>query len=70
MDGSNGEEGLTLTLLDRGPVGLTAREQDRMLFLGSEPAGDYFTELGQSFHGLLMKKGKEVTYQLNVASKK
>ena len=70
MDGSNGEEGLTLTLLDRGPVGLTARNQDRMLFLGSDPAGDYFTELGQSFQGLLLTKGKEVTYQLNVASKK
>jgi hypothetical protein len=70
MDAANGEEGLTLSLFDKGPVGLMARDKDRMLFLGSEPPGDFFTGLDQPFHGLLLRKGKEVTYQLNVALKK
>jgi hypothetical protein len=71
MDTARGEEGLTLGLFDNGgPVGLMARDKDRMLFLGSEPVGDWFLGLDQPFHGLILKKGKEVTYQLNVAAKK
>lgn len=70
MDDANGEEGLTLSLFDKGPVGLWAQDKDRMLFLGSEPPGDFFTGLDQPFHGLLFKKGKEVKYILNVAEKK
>ena len=69
MDAANGEEGLALSLFDQGPVGFWARDKDRMLFLGSEPPGDFFTGLEQPFHGLLLRKGKEVTYQLNVAVK-
>ena len=69
MDAADGEEGLALSLFDKGPVGFWARDKDRMLFLGSEPPGDFFTGLDQPFHGLLLRKGKEVTYQLNVALK-
>ena len=70
MDAADGEEGLTLSLFDKGPVGLWARDKDRMLFLGSEPPGDFHTGLDQQFHGLLFKNGKEVRYILNVAEKK
>ena len=70
MDSAKGEEGLTVSLHDDGPVGVMARDKDRMLFLGSAPRGDFFTGLNQPFQGLLLKKGKEVVHQLNVAAKK
>ncbi len=70
LDSAKGQEGLTLALLDEGGVGLSMQDEDRTLYLGSEPPRSSMTRLAEPFHGLLLRKGAEVTYQLNVSAKK
>lgn len=70
MDSAKGIEGLTLALLDEGPVGLGVRDGERMIYLGIAPPGDASTGIADPFHGLLLRHGKEVKYQVNAARQK
>jgi hypothetical protein len=66
-----GGEGLALALLDGGPVGMTMRNGDRGLYVGTGqgtlmdmPGGE------KPFNGLAIREGKEVKYELNFANSK
>jgi hypothetical protein len=69
LDSNKEMEGLALVLDDKGGVGVMVRDKDQSLFLGSAPAGYSETGLAVPFHGLVLRKGKEVKHQINVADK-
>src|SRR5262249_23769388 len=70
LDSAKGTEGLTLALSDDGRVGLAVQDEDRTLYRGTAPPGDPFTRIPEPFHGLLLRRGAEVKYQVNAAPKK
>jgi hypothetical protein len=66
LDSDRGTEGLALSLFDGGKVGLTLFGE-RSLFLGSAPPGTMAGASGE-FHGLRIKQGDEVSYEINAAT--
>jgi hypothetical protein len=67
LDSDRGVEGLTLSLFDEGGVGLAVRQGDESLFLGNAPPNHWAVGSNQAFHGLLLRKGSDVAYQINTA---
>lgn len=65
LDSDRAIEGLTLALFDGGKVGVTVRDGDWRIFLGSAPPGDAATGLAEAFQGLLVRRGDEVIYEIN-----
>ena len=70
LDSAKGTEGLVLTLLDEGGVGLFVADKDRRLFLGSAPADFPLTGLASPLHGLVLLEGDLVKQVVNAAGGK
>jgi hypothetical protein len=70
LDSAKGQEGVILSLFDEGPLGLTVRQADRQIHLGISPPESPVTGVREPFHGLLLRTGGEVRYQINAAHKK
>ena len=67
LDSAKGTEGLTLALFDDGPIGLGVHDSDRTLYLGTAPPESPLTKISEPFHGLLLRNGAEVKYEVNAA---
>lgn len=70
LDSAHGTEGLVLTLLDEGGVGLFVADKERRLFLGSAPADFPPTGLSTPLHGLVLLQGEEVKRVIDAAGEK
>jgi hypothetical protein len=70
MDSAKGREGLTLALIEEGPVGVAVTAGDRVVYLGSAPARDATTGLATAFHGLLVPVGDGIRFVANRAAAK
>jgi hypothetical protein len=70
MDSLKGREGLTLALIDEGPVGVTVGDGRRVVYLGSAPAQDSTTGLTVPFHGLLVRGMDGIKLLSNAAAEK
>jgi hypothetical protein len=70
LDSARGTEGLTLSLFDEGSVGLAVRDQQRLVYVGSAPAGQRLTGAAGAFHGLLVRGADGVRFVQNAAAEK
>lgn len=70
LDSAQGTEGLYLSLHDDGPTGLGVQDGQRSLFLGASPPGSAATGLTEAFFGQLLRQGREVRHQINIAPQK
>ncbi|HEX8637930.1 MAG TPA: hypothetical protein VF692_07710 [Pyrinomonadaceae bacterium] len=70
MDSNKGNEGLTLSLHDDGPIGLNIRSDNNSTYLGFLPPKRFENETTESFNGILMKQDKNIKYQINTLEKK
>lgn len=70
LDSPGGQEGVSLSLLDEGSLGLTMRRADRQIDLGISPADSPVTRDQEPFHGLRLSSGGEVKYEISVMLKK
>lgn len=69
LDREGGAEGLTLSLYDDGSTGLSVRDQQRVVFVGSAPASQGLTGSATPFHGLLVRGPEGVRFVQNAAEK-
>ena len=67
--GEVGTEGLFLSLYDQGGVGFGVQADKRSVFMGSAPADSFFTGIREPFHGLILKDGDAIRYQVNTEKK-
>jgi hypothetical protein len=67
LDTDRIEEGLSLVLHDGGPHGILVGTLADGIFLGSAPAGHDWTGVAEAFQGLLVRRGGEIVYELNLA---
>jgi hypothetical protein len=58
LDDDEGE-GIALSLVDEGHVGMMMRTKAGRVFLGSAPGGHPLTGMPEAFHGLLLKENDE-----------
>ena len=70
LDSAHGTEGLVLTLLDEGGVGLFVADQEKRLFLGSAPANSPLTGMTTALQGLVLLKGETVQRVVDASSGK
>lgn len=70
LDSAQGREGLTLGLLDEGPVGITVQEGKRLVYVGSAPSTERLTGIAEPFHGLLVRGAEGVRFIANAAPEK
>ena len=70
LDSAMGTEGLVLTLMDEGGVGLFVADKERRLFLGSAPADHPLTGMSSPLHGLVLLEGDKVKQTWNAAGAK
>ncbi len=70
LDSARGTEGLTLSLFDEGSVGLSIRDQQRLVYVGSAPVGQRLTGAPGAFHGLLVRGADGVRFVQNAAAEK
>jgi len=68
LDSARGSEGATLSLSDEGATGLTVRDGQRVVFMGSAPSGTELTGLADPFHGLLVRGAEGVKFIANASS--
>lgn len=68
LDTDRIEEGLVLMLDDGGPRGVLVGTAGDRIFLGSAPAGHGWTGLAEEFQGLLVRRGGETVYRMNLAA--
>jgi hypothetical protein len=67
LDSDDGREGVVLALSDDGFSGLMVRDGRGELLLGSAPAEHVVSGLREPFLGLLLRRGREIRYQINGA---
>jgi hypothetical protein len=70
LDSAEGREGVTLALSDDGPLCLAVEQADRAIYLGMSPPGSPITGMPDVFHGLVLRSGGKVKYQINAAQTK
>ena len=66
LDTDRIEEGLSLVLHDDGPRGILVGTLADGIFLGSAPAGHDWTGLAEEFQGMLVRRGGEIVYEMNL----
>ena len=66
LDTDRIEEGLSLVLHDDGPRGILVGTLADGVFLGSAPAGHDWTGLAEEFQGMLVRRGGEIVYEMNL----
>lgn len=57
LDDNDGNEGVTLGVIDSGRVGIAVQHGRALYFLGMAPAGTLDDSLKEPFNGLLLKDG-------------
>ncbi len=67
LDTDRIEEGLSLVIHDDGPRGILVGTLADGIFLGSAPAGHDWTGLAEEFQGMLVRRGGEIVYEMNLA---
>ena len=67
LDTDRIEEGLSLVLHDDGLRGILVGTVADGIFLGSAPPGHDWTGLAEAFQGLLVRRGGEIVYEMNLA---
>ena len=65
LDNDNGTEGLLLSILEDGSVGVSIHADKNSIYLGDAPKNGMITDLPEPFHGLLMRDSTGVTYKIN-----
>lgn len=67
----SGSEGLTLSLIDGGQMGMGIFDsKSNSTFVGFLPPNTFNNDTTDPFNGILMKQGKEVKYRLSTFEKK
>lgn len=72
LDTNRGTEGIGLSVMDEGGIGMSIFDPSReqITFLGNAPAKHWATNLEEPFSGLLMRDEKKAKYKLNFLEKK
>jgi len=65
LDSARGVEGLTLVLNDEGSVGMTVRDGQRLIYVGSATPAASLTGAPEAFHGLLVRAADGVRFVQN-----
>jgi hypothetical protein len=65
LDTNRGAEGLTLALHDEGSVGLTIRDPQRLIYVGTATPAQRMSGTSEPFHGLLVRAADGVRFVQN-----